>query len=53
MARPMTERISMIWNTFSSREASLPEIAMSMMAVSDPIIHSAAFRLDCSISMFG
>ena len=47
IARPIIERISMIWKTFSSLEASRPEIAIKTMAVSDPIIQNAALRLDC------
>ena len=44
--KPMTERISMSWNTFSSRVASRPATAITSIKASQPDIHSAAFGFE-------
>src|SRR5450756_2563168 len=46
MKKPITERISMISNTFSSRVVSRPAIATISISVSQPAIHSAAIGLE-------
>ena len=42
----MTERISITWNTASSRVASRPATAMTSISVSQPAIHAAALAMD-------
>ena len=42
----MIERISMTWNTASSRVASRPATAMTSISVSQPAIHAAALVVD-------
>src|SRR6478609_6221007 len=44
--KPITDRTSMIWKTFSSRVVSRPAIAMTSISESQPAIHSAAIDLD-------
>ena len=46
MKKPMTERSSMIWNTFSSRVASRPATTRISISDSQPAIHSAALGLE-------
>ena len=43
---PIQERISMIWNSASSCEASRPAIAIVTISVSQPSIHNAARDVD-------
>ena len=42
----MPERISISWNTLSSRSASRPATAMTSIRASQPAIHSAAIGLE-------
>src|SRR5712672_341344 len=46
MKKPKSERIAMIWKTFSSRRASRPAIATISIKASQPAIHSAALGLE-------
>ena len=45
--KPMTERISSTWKTFSSAVVARPAIDIPRNEAIEPAIHSVALRLDC------
>ena len=49
--KPSSERISMIWKTCRLRVASRPATAITIIAVSQPVIQAAAFLFDGSNDM--
>ena len=51
MTMPIRERSSITWNTLSSRAASRPATAVTIISTSQPIIHAAALAFDCMFSM--